>query len=743
MFKFGSRGLLACALLSLPGTAAAQFDSDSDGVNDDVDAYPCDVAVSATRFFPAEAVFGMLQFEDLWPASADSDFNDNVIGENMQTTETGAGVVKLRAVFEVLASGGRIDHGLAISLPLLASNLASATIEINGQGAQPLTARTDEILVTFDLASNLATDVLGLAPRTIVNAVSGGTTAAPGSIELNLTLTTPAPLASAQAPWDVFTFRTGQPDHEIHRDGYCGSARMNTALFGTGVDTSNLTGPRCFTDERNIPAALVLPEQAVYPQEGLDVGVVFPNIVAWAASGGVTNKDWYLYPQITQGYAPMPVPVFPGGLSALPVDVACVPAPVGQTSCRSLRDSGATVSGVYTIDPDGSGGLAPFSVYCDLQTDGGGWTKILQQGPAAYTASNGAAGTIATAATNSAAKLSDAQINAIGGLGASKIYRMGGDATALNVYLKTPAVFNDLGRSWGLTAGSYEGCQGLNEAQCVYSTLSYPTLDTLSWGLAGNNCERYFTDYAGAVDCYPSNPSQRCVNAGSSCGNHRQLNVFTMWVREQTPPPPIATGTDTSCPNLLAGGQTQNGIYVIDPDGSGGLAPISVYCDMSDGGWTKILQYATAPYGPTRAAAGDITTANIPGFAKLADAYINAIGGLGATKTYRISGDATSRHVYLQTTNAYNDTAQAMGLTAGTYLGCEANSVAACAYSNLSLGRVDTLTWGFAGNNCDRYFTDYAGPTQCYGVSNSQRCFSAGSSCGSHRPINNVSIFMQ
>jgi hypothetical protein len=34
----------------------------------------------------------------------------------------------------------------------------------------------------------------------------------------------------------------------------------------------------------------------------------------------------------------------------------------------------ASASGVYTIDPDGDGPNAPFDVYCDQVTDGGGWT---------------------------------------------------------------------------------------------------------------------------------------------------------------------------------------------------------------------------------------------------------------------------------------------------------------------------------------------------------------------------------
>lgn len=49
-----------------------------------------------------------------------------------------------------------------------------------------------------------------------------------------------------------------------------------------------------------------------------------------------------------------------------------------NVSCSTMNKTGSYASGVYSVDIDGAGPLSAMNVYCDMDNDGGGWTRVFK-----------------------------------------------------------------------------------------------------------------------------------------------------------------------------------------------------------------------------------------------------------------------------------------------------------------------------------------------------------------------------
>ena len=288
------RTLLPFLCTVLAGYPALAQDTDGDGVADAADAFPCDPELAGLIFAPGEGAWTVLAFEDQWPSVTDLDFNDVVLRAHYRLYADAQGRVRrLRAFFEPVALGGIYDNGLALQLPVARAGVTARLRA--GSGPFEALALEADAQATVILSPNLRA-LFGGAPG-LINSQPGGAHITGTPLELEVELASPATMNTGLAPFDLFIFRSGDFGHQIHFPAYAGTAAMRAALFGTDNDDSR--PGRYFVHRNGTPFALNLQSTTRYPLEGVSIDRLFPDIVAFAASGGATHSDFFLTNVVT------------------------------------------------------------------------------------------------------------------------------------------------------------------------------------------------------------------------------------------------------------------------------------------------------------------------------------------------------------------------------------------------------------------------------------------------------------
>lgn len=272
-------------------------DTDSDGINDELDEYPNDPELAFNNYYPNAKEMATIAFEDLWPSKGDYDLNDLVVDfrHNMVTNANGE-VVLVETDARLRAAGGALKLAFNFEYPFetgLVDKLEGGKLEEKVKFAV--------VNVFEDSKKELSS----------WNTVIDQPYANPIEYAISFRLTKPQSLKDLGGvnefnPFIWINEESKGRGYEVHLPGKNYTELANTEVFGYADDDTQKD--QTYLSKTNLPWAILIPEEFIYCQElkplstekePLDITQVYLKFAQWAQSNGELYKDWY---QDKEGY---------------------------------------------------------------------------------------------------------------------------------------------------------------------------------------------------------------------------------------------------------------------------------------------------------------------------------------------------------------------------------------------------------------------------------------------------------
>lgn len=258
-------------------------------------------------YYPSRRGQGTLMFEDLYPSKGDYDFNDYVVGYNVEifkSSFTGIewvdAIVGFTMKFQIRAIGGSLPFRPAIRLKGFAmENLGGTKIECSSSNGVTIEllkeGRTgkDDVIFFINGTESLCNGgyyntVAGQINKDLPVVTCKVTRPRLGLTSKDVRITKQYKALAQRLP-DYFDFfiQNKETGDEIHFKGFS----------PTGIEGNKQSTDTEYNSNENLVWAIAVPQKLSHPAEKEDIIKAYPGFKDWVISGGKKNQNWYRHPK--------------------------------------------------------------------------------------------------------------------------------------------------------------------------------------------------------------------------------------------------------------------------------------------------------------------------------------------------------------------------------------------------------------------------------------------------------------